>query len=148
MIITLLGNFKEDKRLSMDNYRDSLFSNFSSNKKFTIKKFIPKISNFFNSIRYSRYIEYPGVAKKIHSNVFHIIEDGYAHLIRSLDPKKSIITVHDLIPLVFWKKNFYLTKPPLFYLYSLSYLKFFKTIIVVSDNTKKDLINLIKIYYK
>jgi glycosyltransferase involved in cell wall biosynthesis len=74
--------------------------------------------------------------------VFHIIEDGYAHLIRSLDPKKAIITIHDLIPLVFWKKNFYLTKPPLFYLYSLNYLKFFKTIIVVSDNTKKDLINL------
>jgi hypothetical protein len=54
-------------------------------------------------------------------SVLFIIEDGYAHLIRSLDPKKSIITVHDLIPLVFWKKKFYLTKPPLFYLYSLSY---------------------------
>jgi glycosyltransferase involved in cell wall biosynthesis len=145
MIITLLSNFKEDERISMDNYRDLLFSNFSNNKKFTIKKFIPNISNFFNSIRYSRYIEYPEVTKKIHSNAFHIIEDGYAHLIRSLDPKKSIITVHDLIPLVFWKKKFYLIKPPLFYLYSLSYLKFFKTIIVVSDNTKKDLINLCNI---
>ena len=67
MIITLLSNFKEDERISMDNYRDLLFSNFSNNKKFTIKKFIPNISNFFNSIRYSRYIEYPRVTKKIHS---------------------------------------------------------------------------------
>jgi hypothetical protein len=52
MIVTLLSNFKEDERISMDNYRDLLFSNFSNNKKFSIKKFIPNISNFFNSIRY------------------------------------------------------------------------------------------------
>jgi glycosyltransferase involved in cell wall biosynthesis len=145
MIITLLSNFKEDERLSMDNYRDLLFNNFVNNKKFIIKKFIPCKSNLFNSIRYSRYIEYPRVIKKIHSNTFHIVEDGYAHLIKSLDPKKTVISIFDLIPLVFWKKNFYLTRPPLFYLYSLSYLKFFKTIIVCSENTKKDLVNLCNI---
>ena len=145
MIITLLSNFKEDARLSMDNYRDLLFNNYLNNNKFDIKKFIPAKSNFLNSIRYSRYIEYPEIIKKINSNIFHIVEDGYAHLIKSLDSRKAIISVFDLIPLVFWKKNFYLTKPPLFYLYSLSYLKFFKTIIDCSDNTKKDLINLCKI---
>jgi ABC-type oligopeptide transport system ATPase subunit len=145
MIITLLSNFKEDERLSMDNYRDLLCNNFRNNKKFKIKKFIPTKSNLFSSMRYSRYIEYPKIIKKIDSNLFHVVEDGYAHLIRSLDPKKSIISVFDLMPLIFWKKKFYMTKPPLFYLYSLSYLKFYKTIIACSENTKKDLINLCSI---
>jgi glycosyltransferase involved in cell wall biosynthesis len=142
MIITLLSNFKEDNRFSMDNYRNLLFDHFSSNKKFNINKFIPKKSNIFKSIRYARYIEYPKAVKKIHSDLFHVIEDGYAHLINSLNVNKTIISIFDLIPLVFWKKNFFLNKPPLFYLYSLSYLKHYKTIIVCSENTKKDLINL------
>ena len=108
MIITLLSNFKEDARLSMDNYRDLLFNNYLNNNKFDIKKFIPAKSNFLNSIRYSRYIEYPEIIKKINSNIFHIVEDGYAHLIKSLDSRKAIISVFDLIPLVFWKKKFLL----------------------------------------
>jgi glycosyltransferase involved in cell wall biosynthesis len=145
MIVTFLSNFKEDKRLSMDNYRDLLCNNFRNNKKFKIKKFIPTKSNLFSSMRYSRYIEYPKIIKKIDSNLFHVVEDGYAHLIRSLEPKKSIISVFDLMPLIFWKRSFYMTKPPLFYLYSLNYLKFYKTIIACSENTKKDLINLCSI---
>jgi len=142
MIVTLLGDFKEDNRVSMNNYQDYLFKNFKTNKKFLLKKFVPVKSKIFKNIRCSRYVKYPNDIKNINSDLFHIIEDGYAHLIRSLDPAKTIISVHDLIPLVFWKKNFCLTKPPLLYMYSLSHLKLFKMIIAVSENTKNDLIKL------
>lgn len=142
MIVTLLGDFKEDNRISMNNYQDYLFNKFKNNKKILVKKFVPRKSKVFKNIRYSRYIKYSNDVKKINSDLYHIIEDGYSHLIRSLNAEKTLVTVHDLIPLVFWKKKYYITKPPLLYLYSLSYLKLFKTIIAVSQNTKNDLINL------
>jgi len=47
-----------------------------------------------------RWVTYPGVLKQRSAAVFHILDQGYAHLIRSLDPARTIVTCHDIIPLL------------------------------------------------
>jgi glycosyltransferase involved in cell wall biosynthesis len=47
-----------------------------------------------------RYVTYPSAVHRRHASVFHILDQAYAHLIRSLDPDRTVITCHDLIPLL------------------------------------------------
>ncbi len=49
---------------------------------------------------WSRYVTYPRSLKHRRSAVFHILDHGYAQLIRHLDPDRTIVTCHDLIPLL------------------------------------------------
>jgi len=138
-------NFKEDNRKSMRMISDYLYQNLKKDSNFKISKFIPKFSinylSFFGRIwnlRYNRYIHYPNLVKKTNkSDIAHIIDHQYAHLVDQIQASYKIITVHDLIPIVFKKqigKNPYLVK------HSLSYLKKFNKVIAVSKNTKKDIL--------
>lgn len=47
-----------------------------------------------------RWVAYPRSLKGRAARVFHVLDHGYAHLIRSIDPDRTIITCHDLIPLL------------------------------------------------
>lgn len=47
-----------------------------------------------------RWVTYPRSLRRRKAGVFHILDQGYAHLIRSLDAERTIITCHDLIPLL------------------------------------------------
>lgn len=42
----------------------------------------------------------PRKLKRRTAGLFHILDQGYAHLIRALDPERTVITCHDLIPLL------------------------------------------------
>ena len=76
----------------------------------TIREFVPKASRFpwnrnaigIQELRWSRYVSYPLLARHAQSAVNHVIEHGYGHLLWTLDPRKTIVTVHDLIPLARW----------------------------------------------
>ena len=49
---------------------------------------------------WSRYVTYPRLLRRRNAEVFHILDQAYAHLIRGLDPERTVITCHDLIPLL------------------------------------------------
>jgi len=49
---------------------------------------------------WSRYVAYPRSIQGRTTAAFHILDHGYAQLIRSLDPERTVITCHDVIPLL------------------------------------------------
>lgn len=95
-------------------------------------------------MRAARYIDYPLRAKAYEGNINHIIEDGYAQLMSSLDPARTVVTVHDLIPLLAWRGAIPgMTYPhrPRLYEHSLKALKKAAHVITISHSTKKNLID-------
>ena len=49
---------------------------------------------------WNRYVSYPASLRTCRSDVFHILDQAYAHLIRGLPSERTVITCHDLIPLL------------------------------------------------
>src|SRR5210317_1774697 len=138
-------NFKEDKRISMETVANNLFINLKTKGNFKVSRFIPKFLNKSSkfitlpwNLRFNRYINYPDQVKKLKkTDIAHVIDHQYAHLVNHLNAKYKIITVHDLIPVIFKKK---IGKNPFLVKHSLSYLKKFDKVIAVSENTKRDIV--------
>lgn len=49
---------------------------------------------------WARYVAYPRALRGRRADVFHVLDQADAHLIRSLDAERTVITCHDLIPLL------------------------------------------------
>lgn len=49
---------------------------------------------------WSRYVEYPRMVRRRRADIFHVLDQGYAHLIGVLDPDRTVVTCHDVIPLL------------------------------------------------
>ena len=150
--LQIFRDFHEDYRTSMDLYSSYLEKYIQKNHNFDIdlsvfkpKKLLSKYLPKSLSMRFARYIEYPyQIIDNTGADINHIIDHGYAHLIKyPLNKKNTIITVHDIIPLLSWKKvvpNLEYSRNPIFAKYSLNSLKNASHIITVSNNTKNDLI--------
>lgn len=151
--VILFRDFFEDKRISMENYANHLkcaLNNNSTNIDIseirpTINaiKFIPK--NFFNlQMRVARYFLYPIIALANKKNkIFHILDHGYAHLILALGTKKTVITVHDLIPLLAGRGIIAgVENKRRSWLFELTayFFKYAQHIIAISESTRNDLI--------
>ena len=150
--LNLYKGFKEDKRISIEGYARFLeiyIKKDNNNKNINLSSYKPKqlMSRYFPNkinMRFARYIEYPLQIRTIHKkyDIHHIIEEGYAHLIDlPLDNKRTIVTVHDLIPLLSWKgiiQNLNYPHRPRLAEYSFNSLKRAAHIITISQNTKKD----------
>ena len=150
--VKLYKGFFEDKRFSSEIYSEAI-SNYikkSDGLNIKISSFRPiiKLSKYLPTklkFRTARYIEYPYQINKIkNTGINHILEQGYAHLIRyPLQKQRNIVTVHDIIPYLAWKNiipNSGYPHRPRLAEYSYSSLKHATHIIAVSKNTKKDLI--------
>jgi len=155
--ITLLRDFKEDNRISMDLYADFLSAGISKHypDEYLLSEYFPKVPRYLSpfpdglntKMRILRYLSYPQQMKQLGKGVFHVIEHGYAHLLKESNLKdKGIVTVHDLIPMLKWKGMISGMKSggkPRFSMYSLSFLENARKIIAISENTKKDLVHLL-----
>jgi len=158
MKINYFRNPLEDRYISMTQYVDDLIEYQRMHvKDFEISEFTPKFNKILNmfpenwKMRVSRFISYPLQVKKLPEyDLIHIPDQGYAHLVKNIKSKVKILTVHDLIPLVFEKKKLKSVYNPtgqgtdknLRYLfrYSTKHFKYFDRIIAVSENTKKDIL--------
>jgi glycosyltransferase involved in cell wall biosynthesis len=49
---------------------------------------------------WARYVAYPRSIRGRAAGAFHILDHGYAQLIRTLDPERTVVTCHDVIPLL------------------------------------------------
>ena len=101
-------------------------------------------------MRIARYFSYPNQIKKLPMyDITHIGDQSYSHLVNHFKSKVKILTINDLIPLVFEKKLKDVYNPTgkgtnkrLKYLfrYSAKHFKYFDRIIAISENTKKDIL--------
>jgi len=139
-------NFKEENRVSMDEFGYQLINYQKENyKEHEISFYKPEVSKFTKYIflekikmRYARYISYPKQIKKIpYHDISHICDQQYGHLYSSMNSKVKIITVNDLVPIVLQKK---IGRKPYLLEYSLSKLKYFDKVIAISETTKKDIL--------
>ncbi len=149
--ILLLRDFVEDKRISMEIYADTLYDILRSNysQTYEVEEFTPKTPKWLQGIhgmRFSRYVLYPLqiIGKK--ADIFHIIEPGYAHLVLFLNPRKTVVTVHGLLPILLWKNRIpeiTSAHKPLLIAFTFTVLKKVKYIISVSQNVKDDLVSVL-----
>ena len=149
--VLILRNFLEDQRTSMEVYADNLLMELASDcDRYNVSAYRPKVRSLGLSeqnlwvMRYARYIDYPLQVKKLKADIFHISEHGYAQLIGHVPPQRTVVTVHDLIPLLRHRGCIPGVLPgrrPWLAEYSLKNLARAAHIISISENTKKDLIH-------
>jgi glycosyltransferase involved in cell wall biosynthesis len=152
--IELFLDFKEDRRPSMEVYAASLRLALQACMPgaFSIGAFRPRYpfegradSSWHQ--RYARYASYPWQARTRAARLNHIIDHGYAHLLWSLPPAKTVITVHDLIPLAASRGKIPGVRKRRAHLSELSarFLRHAAALISVSEHTRRDLLDLCQI---
>ena len=146
-------NISNDKRKSMEIYTNLLQSEIS--KDFKLINFFPKkikLFNFFskiNSDRLNRLFSHFWFLKRNKYKICHIIDHSYSHLLIYL-PKhvKSIVTVHDIIPILIWKNKIdglKRSKSPILFRFSMFCLINASKIVAISNKTKNDLVEFLNI---
>lgn len=151
--VRIFRDFKEDERTSMEVYADGLIGALrgTANGRFEPKEYVPSGGRLLNGkiggaglrMRLSRYLLYPWQARSHKADINHVVDHGYAHLLQVLDPDKTVVTAHDLIPLLAWNGRIPgMTYPhrPRLGEYSLRFLRKARYVFAVSESTKKDLI--------
>lgn len=147
--VTFFEGFLVDGRKSMRLYGEHLSAALSHSfpQRFRVRSYTPLLpSGRLNSkirLRYGRYVSYPRQARHNQGSVNHILDQTYAHLLRTVDPARTVVTVHDVTPLVAWKRLIPgLTYPhyPLLFKHAIRSLVNARAVIAVSENTKRDLV--------
>lgn len=152
--LTLLVDYVEDNRTSMSIYSDNILNAMKASiqpYKYELVPYTPNfptwVANLRLSIgmqmRYARYISYPAQVDSLSSDLWHIVDQSYAHLLYSIDSSQAVVTVHDLIPILAWEgaiTGLSYPHPPLLYKRSIAALKKAGAIVAVSESTKKDLV--------
>ena len=152
--ITLFRNYVEDERFSMEAYADGLATalrtHFSG--RCHLHEYIPVLPPGSTSgpwgMRLARYLRYPWQARRQQGQINHILDPAYGHLLYILDPKRTVVTVHDLIPLVRWSGGIPGCPPgrkPWLNLFSFRALQRARHLITDSENTRYDLMKILKI---
>lgn len=152
--ITLFRGFPEDNRLSMDIYADGLRRALqaSCSERCRVFEYRPSLlpwprfargSRGPLRMRLSRFAAYPCQALQQRGKINHIVEQGYGHLLYVVNPQRTVVTVHDLIPLLSWRGQIpamQTRRKPWLSLFSFHALKRAAHLIAVSENTRRDLI--------
>jgi glycosyltransferase involved in cell wall biosynthesis len=149
--VTLFRDFLEDRRLSMEVYADGLADALraSFSDCWQVSEYRPHVPAFLGEgnwrMRLSRFGFYPWQARREQGEINHILDHGYGHLLYFLDPERTVVTVHDLIPLVRWRggiPGLARGRKPWLNLFSFNALRRARHLIAVSENTRRDLIRL------
>ena len=136
----------------MDFYADCVRNALTaSDAPFRVQEFTPRVpgrpapggrpSSW--SMRFARYVAYPMQARARRGDINHIVDHGYGHLLHVLNPRRTVVTVHDVIPVLAWRKviaNHGVAHRPLLAEYALAATKKAARVIAVSQNTKNDLV--------
>ncbi len=100
------------KIVSMDVYANYLFENIRTLPGLCVQSFKSRESTIPLLGKYvTLWLSYPAITKNQVADINHILDHSISHLINSLNPKKTIITCHDLIGLEipksmpFWRRE-------------------------------------------
>jgi glycosyltransferase involved in cell wall biosynthesis len=149
--VVLFRDFVEDQRTSMEVYADHLRDALRQALKpeWRLDDYQPRLARFvktlplsdFYYLRFARFCIYPWHARRSNGDLNHIIDHGYGHLTLTLG-FPTVVTVHDLIPMLRWKGAITGVTPdrrhPLSD-FSFRMLGRAAHLITVSENTKRDL---------
>lgn len=152
--LTIFSDLPEEGFFSMERYANELadhlalvrpswqIENFTSRKtKFIrplrlILRWLPFFKDYGHDLFFSRLLLYPWWAKKHQGDVNHVVDHSYGHLLFHLDPSRTVVTCHDLIPLEYEKDPAALRV----FRYSVGGLARAAKILAVSQATKRDLV--------
>lgn len=149
--ITLFQDFAEDRRMSMEVYADGLILALQTHfpKRCRVLAYRPhfptRLGTSVWGLRLARFVFYPQQARLQQSQVNHVLDHGYGHLLYTLERTRTVVTVHDLVPLVRWKGRIPGVVPgrkPWFNIISFHALQRAAHLIAISENTRRDLIEL------
>jgi glycosyltransferase involved in cell wall biosynthesis len=149
--ITWFRDFAEDCRQSMEVYADSLGRTFRAqfSHNYQVREYRPRLSPWLTAgvwqMRVARFGVYPWQARRQQGEINHIIDHGYSHLLYAVDPARTVVTVHDLIPLLRWRRGIPGMPPgrrPWLNQISFGALRRAAHLIAISENTRCDLISL------
>ena len=152
--ITLFRNYGEDKRWSMEVYADGLVKAMRTYcpGRCHFHEFIPTLPKGLIAglwgMRCARYGSYPLQARRHSGQINHIVDPGYGHLLYILDPRRTVVTVHDLICLLAWKRkipDYPRRKRPWLNLFSFKALRRAQYLIADSESTRRDLVEVLAI---
>jgi glycosyltransferase involved in cell wall biosynthesis len=152
--IMIFRNYVEDERFSMEIYADGLVKALQTYcaGRCHLKEYIPTLAQGSKAglwgMRLARYGRYPWQARRHSGQINHIVDPGYGHLLYILDPRRTVVTVHDLMALVRWSGGIpgcAQGRKPRFSLFSLRALRRAVHLITDSENTRHDLMQLLKI---
>jgi glycosyltransferase involved in cell wall biosynthesis len=133
--VSLLCNIPQDGSTSMHLYKQDVLKHFSDDVDADVVE--PNIfKNWFFIFSYKHLI-YP--FRPIKSNLIHILDQSYGHLLYFHPFKKKIITCHDIIPIVYPKASTFIGRI-LFRAYTFGF-RFSDKVLTISENTKQDLVN-------
>jgi len=152
--IVLFRGLAEDRRISMEVYADHLEAALVRERpdRWRIRAYRPQIPrsiaalplSYQQRLRLTRYLGYPLAARRSQGDLNHVIEHGYGHLALALRAGRTIVTVHDLIPILHWQGAIAGApaerKRPLLSELSLRALRHATQVIAISENTRRDLI--------
>ncbi|MEO5769869.1 MAG: glycosyltransferase family 1 protein [Polyangia bacterium] len=108
--VCLLHNYRESEQISMKLYAERLGASLTE-EGLTVRHLLPPTMlssqgrSFWAGKKLDsyagRFLYYPHAVRSMPpSDVYHIVDHGHAHLLRSLDPRRTVITCHDLMLLV------------------------------------------------
>jgi glycosyltransferase involved in cell wall biosynthesis len=109
----LLGGVRGDASLSMRRFAQDLFLAMSAEtgSHWEVELIQPEQRRWASRVwrdtqairmesAIARYVCYPARLLGRSGDLFHVLDHAYGHLVRVLDPSKTIVTCHDLIPLL------------------------------------------------
>ena len=95
--------------------------------------------------RLGRAVKYPFVAGRVKSDVYHILDHSHANLARSMPHDKTVITCHDLIPLLAMRGEIDIPIEPMWrrtFAYRVRCIEQCAVVIAGSESTRRDLLRL------
>ncbi len=94
-----------------------------------------------------RFVTYPRIVNGLRADLFHVVDHGQAYLLGRLDPARTVVTCHDVILLVLASGRLRSSFKPILATrvlrHSLEYMKLTRWIIADSEQTKRDLAELV-----
>lgn len=151
--VLLLGGLSSDDSLSMRRYalelRAALGAVGGHSLAIDLERPVPR--RYFSAVlgsrraqrldrAWCRWVTYPRALRHRRAGLFHILDQGYAQLARSLDVERTIITCHDILPLL--ARELHLSVPAsLRWLFRIqvAYLERARMVIAASAATKRTL---------
>jgi glycosyltransferase involved in cell wall biosynthesis len=152
MQILLLRDVPEERRISMERFADAVEEHFAGSERFDVRgttihqrPVAARVGLGFLDGYYTRFLRYPFAARRRTADLYHIADQGYAHLAARLPPERTIVTCHDLILLVAEDRMPELRgrrTSVLRFRWSTSYLRKVAHVVCVSEATRADVIEL------
>jgi glycosyltransferase involved in cell wall biosynthesis len=98
---------------------------------------------------WGRFVRFPRAVRRLEADVFHVLDHSQAHLVAALDPSRTVVTCHDLMLLVLAAGRLPTThREPMataIFRYSVGHLRRARCVIAVSQNTRRDLIEMLEV---